>query len=113
MTPPDDDLILDPQTAADDAADDAHTERWQEARARGRETTQPTLVPPEPAEPDCPAILVTYTDGGSPVLLRRTWDGKWGRDYNGYQGGDTWTALLNDVATVQALRPAEYLRGGQ
>ena len=37
MTPDDDDLTPDPQTAADDAADDAHTERWREERARGRE----------------------------------------------------------------------------
>lgn len=36
MTPDDDDLTPDPQTAADDAADDAHTERWREERARGR-----------------------------------------------------------------------------
>lgn len=40
MTPDDDDLTPDPQTAADDAADDAHTERWREERARGRETVE-------------------------------------------------------------------------
>lgn len=34
MSPDDDDLTPDPQTAADDAADDAHTERWREERAR-------------------------------------------------------------------------------
>ena len=37
MTPDDDDLTPDPQTAADDAVADAHTERWREERARGRE----------------------------------------------------------------------------
>lgn len=36
MTPDDDDLTPDPQTAADDAADDVHTERWREERARRR-----------------------------------------------------------------------------
>lgn len=45
MTP--DDLTPDPETAAADAADDAHTERWREERARGRLTTQPIVVEPD------------------------------------------------------------------
>lgn len=44
---PDDDLTPDPETLADDAADDAHTERWREERARGRETVE--------HEPECSA----------------------------------------------------------
>lgn len=58
-----------------------------------------TLVPPEPAEPDCPAILVTYTDG---VVMVK---------YNDMSLD--WWLTRPDVATVQALRPAEYLRGGR
>lgn len=47
MTPDDDDLTPDPETLADDIADDAHTERWREERARGRLTTQPIVVEPD------------------------------------------------------------------
>ena len=45
MTP--DDLTPDPETAATDAADDAHTERWREERARGRVAAQPIVVEPD------------------------------------------------------------------
>lgn len=59
---------------------------------------------PEPAEPDYPAILVTYTGGDERIRERMSW---------GF-GGQEWDHWLTDpdVATVQALRPAEYLRGG-
>jgi len=42
-----DDLTPDPETAAADAADAAHTERWREERARGRAATQPIVVEPD------------------------------------------------------------------
>ena len=58
-----------------------------------------------PAEPDCPAILVTYTDGGVSAF------GGVKGQYAGVKIG-TWLRRP-DVATVQALRPAEYLRGGR
>jgi hypothetical protein len=63
------------------------------------------VVPPEPAEPDCPAILVTYTDGGVSAF------GGVKGQYAGVKIG-TWLTRAG-IATVQALRPAEYLRGGQ
>jgi len=76
-----------------------------------------TLATPEPAEPDCPAILVTYTDGNfkqPEVQARRvTTDGT---VYYGHSTLGWWThdpeSTEYGVATVQALRPAEYLRGG-
>lgn len=60
----------------------------------------------EPAEPDCPAILVTYTDGTTTYVAPLS------RGMYGQYPLDDWLTRP-DVATVQALRPAEYLRGGQ
>lgn len=60
----------------------------------------------EPAEPDCPAILVTYTDGSVEAKKR----GEHGKNYGGVSLN--WWLTSSGVATVQALRPAEYLRGG-
>lgn len=59
----------------------------------------------EPAEPDCPAILVTYTDGKFCAYGR----------LDGLYAAISLKRWLTrpDIATVQALRPAEYLRGGQ
>lgn len=65
-----------------------------------------TLVSPYPAEPDCPAILVTGVDGISNALTRDVL----GR-YAALPLSDWLTS--SHIATVQALRPAEYLRGGQ
>ena len=59
------------------------------------------VVPPEPAEPDCPAILVTYPSGKTFVVSEFT-----------FYSLSSWITSP-DVATVQALRPAEYLRGGE
>jgi len=60
----------------------------------------------EPAEPDCPAILVTGVDGISNALTR---------DVLGRYAALPLSDWLESshVATVQALRPAEYLRGGR
>ena len=64
-----------------------------------------TLAPPEPAEPDPPAILVTYTGGYQEVAAANRHGGL------GRYPLAVWLGK-SDVATVQALRPAEYLRGG-
>lgn len=66
-----------------------------------------TLVALVPAESDRPAILVTYTDGSVEAKKR----GEHGKNYGGLSLN--WWLTSSGVATVQALRPAEYLRGGE
>jgi len=90
-------------TYVDEALD--RTMSWA-AGASGWDLADTLERVPEPAEPDCPAILVTGVDGISNALTRDVL----GR-YAALPLSDWLTS--SHVATVQALRPAEYLRGGR